>query len=77
MIHIHKSLTLDLNEIATVWRARVEVYNPDADEEYIELWECPFNIAQEAAAQEWIDERAAAALARYADGPDGGARIVP
>lgn len=65
-LKLYTSLTLDLNDIATVWRARVEVWDTDHDDAPpVEEWTCPFAIDREAQAQEWIDGRVAVCRARY------------
>lgn len=65
---LHTELALDVNEERVVWNATVLVYDPQRDEDgEIERWECPFAIDREAQAQEWIDERVAAARGRYGE----------
>jgi hypothetical protein len=65
-LKLDKQLTLDVNDIAVVWRASVMVYDTARDEDgMVELLERPFNIAREADAQEWIDEQCAAMRAKH------------
>jgi len=68
---LYSALTLDLNEVATVWRATVAVYDPQVGaDDYVALRSCPFNLAHEAAAQEWIGAQDAELRAQYGIPPE-------